>query len=129
MLFHVNPNDGLPLYWQLVRQVRGAIASGQLRPGDKLPSQRDLAGELVINHLTVKKAYNILETQGVITTLRGRGTFVVTDPPDGLRDEGLERLRLRARELADTARLLGLHEEDYLHMLEQAWRRDEESRS
>jgi len=101
MLFYVNPNDGLPLYWQLVRQVKHAVASGQLRSGDKLPSQRDLAAELVINHLTVKQAYNVLQAQGIITTLRGRGTFVVTDPPDGLRDEGLERLRLRARELAD----------------------------
>ena len=75
MLFSVNPNDGLPIYRQLVRQVKHAVAAGALKPSEKMPSQRDLATELVINHLTVKKAYEVLESEGIIVTLRGRGTF------------------------------------------------------
>ena len=81
MLFTINPSDGLPIYRQIVRQVRHAVASAKLAPGDKLPSQRDLSSELVINHLTVKKAYEVLETQGIIATERGRGTFVAVAVP------------------------------------------------
>ena len=126
MLFSVNPNDGLPIYRQLVRQVRHALASRALKPGDRLPSQRELSAELVISHLTVKKAYEILESQGLITTLRGRGTFVATGLPGRLRGEGLSQLRLRAAELADAARLLGVDRRRFLELLRSAWKAEKE---
>ncbi len=124
MLFRVNPSDDIPIYRQLVRQVRAAVASGNLKSGDKLPSQRKLALELVINHLTVKKAYETLEAEGLIHTDRGRGTFV-SDIPDrsDLKREGVSNLKQRLRESAATARLLGLDRERFLALAGKAWKK------
>lgn len=74
--FRLQPNSDLPLFAQIVRQCRQALAQGELRPGDQLPTVRDLAGELVINPNTVAKAYQELEKSGVLVTRRGAGTFI-----------------------------------------------------
>jgi len=121
MLFNINPNDGLPIYRQIMRQVRHAVASGRLAPGDKLPSQRDLSSELVVNHLTVKKAYEVLEAEGIIATERGRGTFVAAGIPEDLRAKGLNDLKARARDLADAAQLMDLDFKEYRKLTEEAW--------
>ena len=121
MLFTINPNDGLPIYRQIVRQMKHAVASGKLAPGDKLPSQRDLSAELVINHLTVKKAYEVLESEGIIATERGRGTFVAAGIPDELRGKGLKDIKARARDLASAAQLLDLALKDYRKLTDEAW--------
>ncbi len=92
MQLHIVPGDELPIYRQIMRQITDAIGGGRLRRGDKLPSQRDLAVELVISPLTVKKAYDELEREGVIETRRGRGTFVNSVTPAV--DPALQRQRL-----------------------------------
>lgn len=66
----------LPIYLQIVNQVKRAVASGVLVPGDRLPTVRQLAVDLTINPNTVAKAYQELEREGVISTVPGRGTFV-----------------------------------------------------
>jgi GntR family transcriptional regulator len=121
MLFSVNPNDGLPIYRQIIRQVKHAVASGRLAPGNKLPSQRDLASELVVNHLTVKKAYEVLEAEGLIATERGRGTFVAAGVPGDLRARGLRDIKARARDLADAAQLMDLDFREYRKLTDEAW--------
>jgi GntR family transcriptional regulator len=68
-----------PVYEQIVRQVQGGVASGQLRPGDPLPTVRQLATDLELNRNTVARAYKQLEDQGVILTAGRRGTFVRDD--------------------------------------------------
>jgi GntR family transcriptional regulator len=72
----VTPSSGIPLYRQIIDQIRLAVAIGRVRPGDKLPSIRDLSQTLEISPITVVKAYNELEHMGVVETKRGRGTFV-----------------------------------------------------
>ena len=121
MLFTINPNDGLPIYRQIMRQVKHAVASGRLAPGDKLPSQRDLSSELVVNHLTVKKAYEVLEAEGIIATERGRGTFVAAGVPDDLRARALRDMKARARDLADAAQLMDLDFKEYRKLTDEAW--------
>lgn len=76
MWFHIDPSSGVPIYIQIMDQVKHAIASGLLEGGDQLPSVRELALQLTINPNTVAKAYTELERYGSIVTLRGRGTFV-----------------------------------------------------
>jgi GntR family transcriptional regulator len=76
MLLQVNFKSGLPIYLQLVDQIKAAAASGALRPGEALPSIRPLAEELRVNRNTVAKAYSELESLGVIETLPGRGCFL-----------------------------------------------------
>ena len=76
MLFRPNPSLGVPIYLQLMEQVKHAVETGALRPGEQLPGIRPLAEELVINPNTVAKAYRELEHEGVIELRHGAGAFV-----------------------------------------------------
>ena len=76
MLFRPNPSLGVPIYLQLMEQVKHAVETGALRAGDQLPGIRPLAEELVINPNTVAKAYRELEHEGVIELRHGAGAFV-----------------------------------------------------
>jgi GntR family transcriptional regulator len=76
MLFRTNPSSGVPIYLQLMEQVKHAIETGALRPGDQLPGIRPLAEELVMNPNTVAKAYRELEHEGIIELRHGAGAFV-----------------------------------------------------
>lgn len=75
-LLHIDPNDPTPLYAQLERAIRVAIATGRLKPGDQLPTVRQLAVDLRVNANTVAKVYLALEREGVVATKRGVGTFI-----------------------------------------------------
>ena len=76
MLFRPNPGSGVPIYLQLMEQVRHAVETGALREGEHLPGIRKVAEDLVINPNTVAKAYRELELKGVISSERGNGSFV-----------------------------------------------------
>jgi GntR family transcriptional regulator len=76
MLFRPNPSSGVPIYLQLMEQVKHAVETGALRPGEQLPGIRPLAEQLVINPNTVAKAYRELEHEGVIELRHGAGAFV-----------------------------------------------------
>jgi GntR family transcriptional regulator len=76
MLFRPNPSSGVPIYLQLMEQVKHSIETGALRPGEQLPGIRPLAEELVINPNTVAKAYRELEHEGIIELRHGAGAFV-----------------------------------------------------
>jgi len=76
MLLRPNPSSGVPIYVQLMEQVKHAIETGALRPGDQLPGIRPLAEELVINPNTVAQVYRELEHEGVIELRHGAGAFV-----------------------------------------------------
>ncbi|MCL6560030.1 MAG: GntR family transcriptional regulator [Firmicutes bacterium] len=109
MWFRVEPGRGVPIYVQLMEQIRRAVASGVLAPGEQLPSVRELALQLSINPNTVSRAYQELEHEGIIYTLRGRGTFVATPSStltdrERLRrlDEAVERLFVEAYQLRCT---------------------------
>jgi len=73
---HVSAHDGVPIYLQIVNQVKYLVASGRLAPGDEVPPIRVLAQQLVINPNTVAKAYHELEREGVVTKRHGAGTYV-----------------------------------------------------
>src|SRR5262245_1720598 len=79
MLFRNNPTTGVPVYLQLIEQVKHAIDVGALSPGDQLPPIRRVAEDLVINPNTVAKAYRELEHDGVIELRQGTGAFVSTN--------------------------------------------------
>ncbi|SHJ72735.1 GntR family transcriptional regulator [Desulfofundulus thermosubterraneus] len=92
MWFRVEPGRGVPIYVQLMEQIRRAVASGVLAPGEQLPSVRELALQLSINPNTVSRAYQELEHEGIIYTLRGRGTFVAASSHTLTDRERLRRL-------------------------------------
>ena len=76
MLVSLDPADATPIYAQIERGVRAAIATGRLKPGDQLPTVRELAVELKVNANTIARVYSELERAGVFETRRGVGTFV-----------------------------------------------------
>ena len=118
MWFHIDPSSGTPIYRQVVQQVRQAVAGGTLRPGDRLPSVRELAIELALNPNTVAKAYQELERDGVIETPRGRGSFVA-DRSHGLPAAvRLEKLRPAVERLVAEAYHLGVADEDVQRMVQ-----------
>jgi len=93
MILRIDTASSIPVYAQIVDQVKRAIASGSLQPGDPLPSLREMAIKLRVNPLTVNKAYKQLEAEGLIKTRQGLGSFVSSNKPasDQFRRETLER--------------------------------------
>ena len=117
-MFRVQPGSGEPIYQQLVRQVKHSVATGVLPAGGQLPTVRDLAADLVVNPNTVARAYRELERDGVLETVRGRGTFVRTGPPMLGRAERRRRLRPLLEQVIAEARTLGFEDEDLVVELE-----------
>src|SRR5579871_948814 len=76
MIFRVNPSLGVPLYLQLIEQVKHALETGAIRSGEQLPSVRQMADDLVINPNTVVRAYRELQHEGVIELKHGSGAFI-----------------------------------------------------
>jgi GntR family transcriptional regulator len=116
----INPSDELPIYRQIMRQITEAIAGGRLKFGEKLASHRELSEQLVIAPLTVKKAYDELETLGYIETQRGRGTFVSASLPEIDRANQTGQLQQTARRLLSQAYLAGLSLTDVVKLLHDA---------
>lgn len=99
----IDPRDATPIYAQLERGLRAAIATGRLRPGDQLPTVRQLAVDLSVNANTIARVYAELERAGVLETRRGVGSFISATPAQALPPREHDR-RLRAfvtRVLAD----------------------------
>lgn len=76
MKFYINPYDGIPIYRQIIQQVKMGVARGILKKGDRLPPIREMAIKLSINPNTVAKAYRELEREGIVATTTGKGTFI-----------------------------------------------------
>lgn len=105
-LLSIQPTAAEPLYRQITGQIRRLVAGGVLRPGESLPSVREVAGLHAINPMTVSKAYSQLEAEGLLVRLRGKGMVVadLATPPDlaarwALIDPALDALARQAREL------------------------------
>jgi GntR family transcriptional regulator len=95
----VDFRSGIPIYIQIMEQIKDRIASGLLRPGDQLPTVRQMATDLRVNFNTVARAYRLLDEAGVISTQHGRGTYILGEtPPEAvelLRRQALQELTLR----------------------------------
>jgi len=88
-MVRIDPVSRMPIYAQIVEQIKAQIAAGQLTPGHQLPTIRQLAADLRINFNTVGRAYLELEREGLISTQRGRGTFIADSPEE----EALAKMR------------------------------------
>jgi GntR family transcriptional regulator len=90
-VFTLNPNNGTPIYRQLMEQVRRMVSSGQLQPGSELPSVRELALSHAVNPMTISKAYSLLEAEGLLERQRGKAMTIATQ--HGSKDSKTTRLQ------------------------------------
>jgi DNA-binding transcriptional regulator YhcF (GntR family) len=114
MLFGVDPDSTVGLADQIASQVRGAVAAGRLKPGDKLPPARELASGLAVNMHTVLRAYSVLRDEGLIELRRGRGAQVRTTL-----DLDVVELEQQMRTLVDAASRLGMTRAQLLRRMEE----------
>jgi GntR family transcriptional regulator len=120
--FNINPNDPTPIYAQLDRAIRFAIATDRLRVGEQLPTVRQLAVDLKINANTVAKVYAELERTGILETRRGVGTFVSERQPATamrvMRGDRQRELRAFAERILAEAYSLGFSLDEVVEQLE-----------
>jgi GntR family transcriptional regulator len=105
--FHLESRSGVPTYLQLVQQVRQAVRLGVLRPGDQLPTVKEVVSSLAINPNTVLRAYRELDLEGVVQGRRGVGTFVCEQAPPVPADD-VQELRAALQEWVARARKAGV---------------------
>jgi GntR family transcriptional regulator len=117
-MLHVQPGSGEPIYQQLVRQLKHAMATGVFSRGDQLPTVRELAANLVVNPNTVARAYRELERDGLLESVRGRGTFVSSVRRQMGKAERRRRLRPMLDQLVAEADALGFDEAELIAELE-----------
>jgi GntR family transcriptional regulator len=109
-----------PIYLQIVRQMQDLVTNGKLKPGDQLPTVREMATELRVNFNTVARAYRLLDESGLISTQRGRGTYIWELPDDGDRESIRQQtLQGMAQNYLDEAARLGYSAEEALNTLTQ----------
>ena len=125
--FHLDSRSGVPAYLQLVHQVRRAIRLGMLRPGDQLPTVKEVVTKLTLNPNTVLHAYRQLDLEGLVEGRQGVGTFVAADgaplPPDEVRS-----LRSSLDRWVTRARAAGLDDESMAALLAESVRSQSASR-
>lgn len=119
MQIHISPTDGVPIYLQIVNQVKYLIASGRLEAGEELPPIRVLAERLVINPNTVARAYRELEVAGVVTKRRTTGTYVSAAGSPLAPEERVRILTERIDALLAEARQLGVETDELLKLIRQ----------
>lgn len=100
---HINASNGIPIYEQIVRQIKFAVANSALQVGERVPSVRELAGRLAVNANTVARAYRDLQAEGVLRPIRGTGLAVTAEAPQQCRGERLEMIRERLRSVLGEA--------------------------
>jgi GntR family transcriptional regulator len=115
--FAIDLHSGVPVYRQLIDQVRSGIASGSLKPGDQLPTVRQLAVDLEINPNTVMRAYRELELGGLLETHQGTGTFIANKKLEKDSPERDRQLGQMAGEFAARAGAAGFTLEDLIDRL------------
>ncbi|HEY3968087.1 MAG TPA: GntR family transcriptional regulator [Planctomycetaceae bacterium] len=116
---HISAGDGVPIYVQIVNQVKYLVASGRLKAGDELPPIRVLAERLIINPNTVARAYRELETAGLVEKRRTAGTYVSDQGSPLARRERVKILSERIDALLAEARQMNISQADLLKLIEQ----------
>ena len=118
MQIHITTADGVPIYQQIVNQVKYLVASGRLSPGDEMPPIRALAERLIVNPNTVARAYRELESAGVVEKRRTAGTYVSEQGSPLARKERMKILTERVDALLAEARQMDVSYEELVKLLD-----------
>ena len=118
MQLHISTKDGVPIYLQIVNQVKYLVAAGRLAPGEEIPAIRILAEELVVNPNTVAKAYRELEHEGVIELRQGAGAFVSDKAPTKKDADKLRAAQATVASAVEKLRARGVTDEEIRRLVE-----------
>ena len=119
MFIALSPSHPDPMYKQVTDQIKDAIAAGDLKPNDRLPSVRELSEALKVSAITIKRAYLDLETDGCILTRAGLGSFVAEVSREALRSRKLDELRAELTRIVRTGAKFGISREDIIQLTRQ----------
>ena len=122
MQCHVNPDNGIPIYEQICRQVRFAVANGSLLTGERVPSVRELAVQLAVNANTVARAYRDLQSEGILISIRGTGLAVAANAVRVCQKNRLEMIRERLRIVLQEAIQNEVTKDEVRGLLEAEWK-------
>ena len=125
----VSQGDGIPIYAQLVHQIKALIATGRLKPDEEMPSVRQLAQQLVLNPNTVVRAYRDLEAEGLVYKKRGSGTFVSAEVTPYTDDVCRRILGERLDALVVESVNMGYSEEQLVGLFREHWQAFQEQKS
>lgn len=114
----INNSLMIPIYEQIVDQIKTQIRNGELKENDNLPSVRGLSKELKISTLTVKKAYDTLETEGFVITVHGKGTYVAATNKERLLEEQRKEVEMDLERAIQKGRRCGISDEDIRSIFE-----------
>ena len=106
-----------PIYLQIVNQIKAMIMSGELAPGEALPSMRNLAMQMRISLITTKRAYEELERDGFIESYTGKGSFVKAQNKEMLREESFRQIEEHISQAVDKAKLSGIELDELLDIM------------
>jgi GntR family transcriptional regulator len=123
ILLDLNSADDRPIYSQIADRVKFAVAGGVLRPGDLVPSVRELSKQLVVNPNTVARAYRDLQTEGLLESVRGMGLQVADGAVDRCRAARREMVRQRLRQVIEEARQSKMDPAEIEAILREEWAR------
>ena len=113
----ISNSSGQPIYEQICRQIKGAVASGKLKPGEPLPSIRNLARDLRISVITTKRAYEELERDGYIYTVAGKGSFIAQQDVELAKESSLREIEEHLTAALELARQIELPVEELNNIL------------
>lgn len=121
----ISNSSDKPIYEQITSQIKNLIITGELRPGDMLPSIRHLAKELRISVITTKRAYDELERDGFIESVPGKGTFVAQKNTDFIREEHLRIVEENLQKAVDPAKMAGIGLTELQEILNMLYKEDQ----
>ena len=126
-MFILNPNSGIPIYRQVLEQVRRQVASGQLKPGDTLPSVREVAMTHAVNPMTISKAYSLLQAEGLLEHNRGKPMTVASQSrAQSPLTQRLQQIESMVEQVAVAARQLQLSQAEVIKLLRRKWEQSDE---
>ena len=113
----ISNNSNLPIYEQIYKQIKECILNNELKEGEGLPSIRGLAKDLRVSVITTKRAYEELENEGFIETVRGKGSFVAVQNKELLKEKKLKLIEEKLIEVVDDSKVLGIEYDEVKEML------------
>lgn len=116
-MINIDNKSNVPIYQQIVDQIKEEILKGILQSGDRLPSVREMSSRITANPNTVSRAYSELERQKVIETIRGKGTYVTSDYKPIMEVERMENLKDNIKKIIVEAKYMGISKEKVMDMV------------